>query len=121
ADEGGPAENDRAGPQIGTAQGAQGAGAGHHAVQVELEHAAAIGPRRQRVERQVQLEVFDLHVGLADAEPYPADRSPRQAVHAVVRAHVQVVVARIQHQLPGRQVRQTLADIAPGNTRVDGL
>src|SRR5262249_37509148 len=120
ADGGRPGEQDGAGPDGVAADGADGAGVGLRRVEADLEHAAAVGAGAQHVEGLVQLQVVDLDVRQADAEALPGARAARQLVDAVIRADVQVVGARVDDQLPGRQVGQAGGDVGPGLAGVVG-
>src|SRR5262249_7793398 len=111
-----------AGPGGRAADGAEGARVGLAVLQEEAEDAAAVGAGEQGVGGQVQFQVMYLDIGHAVADALPGQGgggAGRQLPHPVVIADVQIAVARIEDQFPGRQAGQVAAQIAPALAGVD--
>ena len=112
-------QNDGPVPEIGAADGDDGAAVDARTVQVELVRAAAVGAGRQDVGGLVQIERMHRDHRQIAAERLPgADGAGRVNVDSLVGAQVEGAEgagARVDDQRPRRQARrQAGADVRPG-------
>src|SRR5262249_41237153 len=113
---------DRSGPDDRAAQDSEGAGVGLGGGQPDLVHAAAVSSDRHGVQCRVDGQVANLNLRQAVAQQLPVAVAGRP-VSAAIGADEEIVAARINDELPRREVQTGGAragDVRPASPGVSG-